>query len=120
MAFDYSGLGSLCCEQIAQFGGEATFRQAVHYYNPVRGEMTDDKTEFRAPALMTSPDEQALASGLANTGDGVLLVAAKDMAEAPRAGEAVIWNGQEWRMVSIASVAPAGEALLYKITVRRA
>lgn len=120
MAFDYGQLDQLCLDQISEFGGMATLRQTDCEYDPIAGEMTGQINEFSFKAVMTKPDEAAIAEGLVSSSDGLLLVAANSIEQQPKAGETIIWNDEEWRIAAISLVAPNGKPLLYKLLVKRA
>lgn len=120
MAFDYSQFMDMGQEMIAEYGREATFRHSVQTYNPVVGKPVEEIEEQRANAVMSSPDEKALAGGTIQIGDGMLLVSGKELAKEPLPNDRVLFGGQEWSVVSVAKVAPDATAILYKVYIRRA
>lgn len=120
MSFDYSQFMDMGQEMIAEYGREAVFRHSAQTYNPVVGRAAEEIGEQRANAVMSSPDEKALAGGTVQTGDGMLLVSGKELGKEPMVNDRVLFGGQEWGVVSVSRVAPNAAAILYKIYIRRA
>lgn len=120
MAFDYSQFLDMGQEMIAEYGAQAIFRHPVQTYNPVAGKPVESVQDMRARAVLSSPDEKALAGGTVQIGDGMLLVSGKELANEPMVNDRVVFGGREWLVVSVGRVAPDAGAILYKVYIRRA
>lgn len=119
MAFDYREFHKAALEQIAGFGREAVFIRKTGSYDPVEGRMLQVAEGESAMAVITRPDEKALAGGIVLAGDLCLLVAGDALAKAPETGCLVSLGGTGYRIVEVGAVAPAGEAILYRVYCRR-
>lgn len=117
---DYSRFLDMGQRMISRHGALAVFRHPVQSYNPVIGKPVDEWEEARAMAVLSNPGEKALSGGTIHIGDGMLLVSGADLEKEPLVNDIVIFGGNEWRVVSIARVAPDAGAILYKIYIRRA
>lgn len=117
---DYSARAEKARAKIAKFGSMATFHAANGEYDPVSGRMLEDVQEFACPALLTGPSEKMIASGSVELGDAILLVASQDMKTEPQIDGLVSMKDRQWRIKGYSFVAPDGDPILYKITMRRA
>lgn len=120
MAFDYSQFMDMGQEMIAEYGREAVFRHYVRTYNPVSGKPVEEIGETLAMAVLSDPDEKALAGGTVQIGDGMLLVSGKEFVKEPMVNDRVIFGGQEWLVISVGRVAPDANAIIFKVFIRRA
>ncbi len=116
---DYSPKIEKAALKIAKYGFEVKFRHFDNVYDPIEGRNIGETEEFAAPALLTRPDEKALAGGIVQAGDACLLVSPTNMKIEPAIGDVAIMDDTEWRIVSLDFVAPGNVKILYRIYARK-
>lgn len=117
---DYARHIAKAAAKIARYGSMAEFVSTEPAYDPISGQMIGGEKIEQAMAVLTKPDQKALASGSIQYGDAILLVPAGGLSERPKPGGIARMSSRTWRIVAIDEVAPDGTPILYKLQVRQA
>lgn len=116
---DYSPKIAKAAAKIAKFGREVVYVRKGGAYDPISGNLAADNEETRINGLLTSPKEDAIASGTIQIGDMWLLIAGNALPEMPATGDIVRIGGIDWRVEGVSSVMPDGTPIIYKLQIRR-
>lgn len=119
---DLTKFVALAERMIAENGVQVTFRlpSGEGAYNPIAGTLESEDTQVEAMAVLTRPDEKALSTATIHIGDMMLLVDGAGLPQAPDEKCTVIVQGEEWQVVAVSRVAPAGFPILFKVYIHKA
>ncbi|NLA68315.1 MAG: hypothetical protein GX856_08765 [Gammaproteobacteria bacterium] len=116
MAFDYAASAADAAALLDEFGQTVTLNRIVSgTYDPVTGTMTPD-TEQTQPvraAVLPYKDGDYL-NGTVRAGDRRVLIAPNVQWAPDETTTLTEANGAVWQLESVAPLAPAGVAVLYK------
>ena len=119
---DLTKFVSLAERMITENGMFVTFKFPTEdgEYNPITGRVESEDVTIEVMAVQTNPDSKALSTATVHIGDAVLLVDGKNLPKEPDEKCIVTVQGEEWQVVQVSRVAPAGFPILYKVFVRKA
>lgn len=125
----YDEMAETTLELISEFGLELTLKRTIAgEYDTETSRDGPDTVETQAIRAIVKPAsqgavqafDQKFASGtLIESNIRALKVAAKGLLWAPAPGDAVTLAGNEWRVIGVTPVSPAGIDLLYSVSVMR-
>lgn len=116
MSFDYDRTAATASRLLQRFGAVATFqRRADAAYDPATGTTAPAVTDVSTVAVVVDYDQRSIDGTLIRQGDrrGYL-----DCAQAPRQGDALLWQGATLTVVAVRPLAPAGRAVLFEAQLR--
>jgi hypothetical protein len=106
---------------ISRFGREAILRKQIGSYSPQTGALTSASQETSVFVVQlprgTKSSMPEFSQELISLFDQVILISAKETAASavePKPSDEVVINGQAFRVVAVAPVAPSGVSVMYK------
>lgn len=128
MAF-YDDMADLASEMLAEFGQQLTLKRTIAgEYNPDIGRDNPGIVESQPITAIVRPasqgtvqafDQKYQAGTLIESNIRALKIATKGLLWPPAPGHIVILDGEEWKVIGVTPVSPAGTDLLYSASVMR-
>jgi hypothetical protein len=128
MSAFYDRMQATALRLLTKFGREVQFSRTIAgEYDPEQGEAGG--TVEQEPAIVVVQPASAgtieafdikfEAGGLIEANIRALVIAAKDLAWMPTAGDKATFDGFDWTFIGCTPINPAGTPLVYKASVRR-
>ncbi len=116
----YSEVAAIAAELLAEFGAVSTLtRTTSGGYDPETGTVIEPATTVYPCTLAVFPVEDRFIDGTAVLrGDQTAYVSAVGLGD-PIPGDAVAWRGADYQVIRGEVLAPAGEAVLYTLQLRK-
>ncbi len=121
MPFNYANSKATADRLLTQFGRAVTLRRVAQgAYDDDTGTVTLTTTDEDATAVLLNFSDRERAGNQAILAqDRKALVAVSALASPPVVGDRLVVDAEEWQVVSVSALSPAGTDLLYTAQVRR-
>jgi hypothetical protein len=116
----YGDMTDVVTELLGEFGADVVItREIYEEIDPVTGDVLieAESTEYTAKGIMKKYPENVINGSRITVSDRQLMLETSIIE--PLITDKITINGQEWPIMEIESINPAGTALLYTIRVRR-
>jgi hypothetical protein len=117
---DYESLANVSLNMIDDAGASITLRRVTEgTYDPTTGTRTGNTTtDTTVKAVATGYKAFQIDGEIIKRDDRLFFVAAKDLS-APQNSDIIIQGSDQFKIVNVETVNPAGTAILYKIQARK-
>lgn len=116
MAIDYVALAARAQELIARYGSPAVHESVVQgAYDPVTRRTAETVTLQEAQVVFASHGEARQPDGAVAHHTRNFLASAADLPVRPKTGDRWIFDGQTFAVQTVETLAPSGEAVVYRI-----
>lgn len=118
MAYDYAQSAATVQRLLTRFGAAATLKsQTAGAYNPATGQAPVTTFSQGCVACMFDVDQKLVDGTNIIAGDKTALVSTINVL-APVPGHVFTWQGKDYRVVTVKTLAPAGVNVLHELLVR--
>lgn len=115
----YSSPAAAAVRLLTKFGRPVTLiKTTTGEYDPATGTVSQSTSSFPAVAADFAYELRDIDGTTIQRGDKRMLMA-PDVAQAPANGDVVQVGGESWSVISVDTLAPAGEPVLYTLQVRK-
>lgn len=119
--FDDLGVAAIVAEVMGDLGPEVTLSTVTQgAYDPATGVATTSTTSLTVTAVVEDFRGIELLNGLVEVGDKKVSIAGAPLAAAPTPGDTVLIDATSYTVISVQTVKPGVEAILYVLQCRRA
>lgn len=111
-------LRKVASKLMAKFGGVATIRRVqTGVYNAVSGTVTENTTDTPVRGVLEDVNQREV-SGLVQSGDKRLTIAAADLLTPPTIADKVLIGGIVHQVISVGTVEQDNTAITYELILR--
>lgn len=102
---------------IAEFGAPTTLIRMAWTYDPTSGQAQQSPVSIAVNAIVFNQNrsEEDTAQSAKWTADAYI----SGLHHAPKAGDELLWEGHNWRVLEVKHTAPAGQNVLFMMKVVR-
>ena len=132
MSFDYAKTQALVRRLLAKFGQLVTFTRITEdaAYDALHGEIYESTETFTAniavfPGSSTAQDSLPASNfmipgTLVRDAEQYALVEVNSAGDQPKATDKVTFGGDDWRIIDVYALAPAGLSVMFSVALERA
>ena len=119
MSYNYKKIANSALKLIKKFGAPLTIeRQEEGDYDPATGGNTITTISYGGTGVRVNYKMREIDGTLVQSGDFKLLVEAKELLTVPETLDSVIFDGNEYSVVDVGTIAPAQTPVVYILQVR--
>ena len=111
----YDAFSDLAVDLLAEFGDAATLRRVSRAYDVASGKTSNTTADIAVRAVLKEVAARNENGELSITTQATL--AAKTTASAPQVDDLLVMAGKTYRIVTVLTSAPIGEAITYKLVL---
>lgn len=116
MTFDYTATAQTALGLLQRFGAAATLkRTTTSAYSPVSSTASVTVTELATTAAVLTYPRDFVDGSLILKDDRRALCAA---GVAPKPGDAFVWQAQQFQVIAVREIAPAGVPVMFEAQIR--